>query len=182
VTRLHLVRHGQAAARWDQNHDPGLDEIGRQQALAVAEELGPLGPLPVVVSPLRRTRETAAALEDRWGVTASVDPAVGEILSPSDDLAQRTEWLRDMLHHRWGELDPDLREWRDRVVAALLAVQTDAVIVTHFVAINAGVGAATDDDRVVCFRPDNCSCTVLEADDGKLRVIELGHQRQTRVQ
>jgi broad specificity phosphatase PhoE len=111
-----------------------------------------------------------------------VDPAVGEILSPSDDLALRTEWLRDVLHRRWSELAPELRAWRDAVVAALLAQGGDTVVVTHFVAINAAVGAATADDHVVCFRPDNCSCTVLEADDGSLRVVELGRQRQTRVQ
>ena len=182
MTRLYLVRHGQAAARWDQDHDPGLDDIGRRQALTLADALEPQGPLPVVVSPLRRTRETAAALEERWRVTASVEPDVGEILSPSDDLALRTEWLREVLHRRWSELAPDLRAWRDAVVAALLAQAEDAVVVTHFVAINAAVGEATGDDRVVCFRPDNCSCTVLEANDGRLRVVELGRQRETLVQ
>ena len=181
MTRLYLVRHGEAAARWDQDHDPGLDDVGRRQAIALAGALEPRGPLPVVVSPLRRTRETAAALEERWHVTASVDPAVGEILSPSDDLALRTEWLRDVLHRRWGELTPELRAWRDAVVAALLAHTGDTVVVTHFVAINAAVGEATDDDRVVCFRPDNCSCTVLESDGDRLRVVELGRQRQTLV-
>ena len=79
-------------------------------------------------------------------------------------------------------LAPDLRAWRDAVVAALLAQAEDAVVVTHFVAINATVGEATGDDRVVCFRPDNCSCTVLEANDGRLRVVELGRQRETLVQ
>jgi broad specificity phosphatase PhoE len=181
VTRLYLVRHGQAAARWDQDHDPGLDDVGRRQARALAEELEPRGPLPVVMSPLRRTRETASALEERWGLTAAVEPAVGEILSPSEDLALRTAWLRDVLHHRWGELDPDLRQWRDAVVAALLAQPGDTVVVTHFVAINAAVGAATGDDRVVCFKPDNCSCTVMEADGGRLGLVELGRQRQTLV-
>jgi hypothetical protein len=33
VTRLHLVRHGRAAAGWDTDPDPGLDDIGRRQAV-----------------------------------------------------------------------------------------------------------------------------------------------------
>ena len=36
MTRLYLVRHGRAAAGWDTDPDPGLDEIGRGQAQAVA--------------------------------------------------------------------------------------------------------------------------------------------------
>ena len=40
-------------------HDPGLDPVGFEQARDLAARLGPLGPLPLVTSPLRRTRETA---------------------------------------------------------------------------------------------------------------------------
>jgi broad specificity phosphatase PhoE len=40
---LYLVRHGRAAARYDEDHDPGLDDIGRRQAQAAADRLAPLG-------------------------------------------------------------------------------------------------------------------------------------------
>ena len=36
AVRLHLVRHGRAAAGWDDDADPPLDEVGQRQALAVA--------------------------------------------------------------------------------------------------------------------------------------------------
>ena len=55
-----------------------------------------------------------------------------------------------------------------------LALDRATVVVTHFVAINVAVGAATGDDRLVCFRPDNCSRTVLDNDGGRLRLVELG--------
>jgi broad specificity phosphatase PhoE len=182
VTRLHLVRHGQAAAGWGADHDPGLDDVGRAQAAAVAEALAPLGPLPIVVSPLRRTRETALAFADVWpDVTPVVDPAVGEIPSPTDDLAGREAWLVGVLAGRWSDLDDALRGWRRDVVDALLAMRDDTVVVTHFVAINAAVGTATGDDRLVCFRPDNCSVTVLEHDGDVLRVVALGAERGTAV-
>ncbi|CAA9228164.1 MAG: hypothetical protein AVDCRST_MAG50-1630 [uncultured Acidimicrobiales bacterium] len=79
MSRIWMVRHGRAAAGFGAELDPGLDDHGRAQAEAVADRLAPLGPLPMVVSPLRRCRETAAPLEARWGVTARVDPDVGEI-------------------------------------------------------------------------------------------------------
>ena len=45
--RLHLVRHGRAAAGWNVDRDPVLDELGQQQAVDVAQLLVGLGPLPV---------------------------------------------------------------------------------------------------------------------------------------
>lgn len=184
MTRLYLVRHGQPLARYDQDRDPGLDDVGRAQAEAAAADLAPLGPLPVVASPLRRTRETAAPFERQWSVSASIEPAVGEIKSPSDDLAERSAWLGAILRgeRRWGDLDTERKGWRDGVVGALLGLDVDSVVVTHFIAINAAVGAATGDDRVVHFRPDNCSCTVLESDGRALTLLDLGRQATTVVQ
>ncbi|MBV9410914.1 MAG: histidine phosphatase family protein [Acidimicrobiia bacterium] len=184
MTRLYLVRHGRPLARYDQDHDPGLDEVGRAQAEAAAADLAPLGPLPVVTSPLRRTRETAAPFERQWNVSASIEPAVGEINSPTEDLAERSAWLGAILRgeRRWDDLDTERRGWRDGVVSALLALDVDSVVVTHFIAINAAAGAAIGDDRVVHFRPDNCSCTVLESDGHALTLMELGRQATTLVQ
>lgn len=183
MTRLYLVRHGRASAGWGADHDPGLDDTGRAQADGAATALAPLGPLPVVTSPLRRTRETAAAFERVWDVEARVDPAVGEIPSPTDDLAAREAWLVGVLAGRWGDVDAGLRRWRDDVAAALRSLDTDTVVVTHYVAINAAVGVATAEDRLVCFHPDNCSVTVLEHDGpgSALRVVERGAERGTVV-
>lgn len=147
----------------------------------MAALLVPLGPLPVVTSPLARTRQSAAALEDAWGVEAAVDAAVGEIPSPSDDLTDRQAWLAGVLAASWADLDAGLHRWRDGVVGALLALRSDTVVVTHYVAINAAVGAATGADRLVCCHPDNCSVTVLESDGAVLSLVELGRERSTVV-
>jgi hypothetical protein len=38
-----------------------------------------------------------------------------------------------------------------------------------------------DDDRVVCFAPDNCSWTVLDVEDRAITIVELGRQATTEV-
>jgi broad specificity phosphatase PhoE len=96
VVRLYLVRHGKAAAAFSEAPDPGLDVSGVAQAEAMAARLAPLGPLPIVTSPLRRTRETAVPLETRWRYTARIEPTVGEIPSPMDDPVARGAWLRGL--------------------------------------------------------------------------------------
>ena len=183
MTRLYLVRHGRAAAGWGDHHDPGLDDVGRAQAEAVASSLARTDTVALVTSPLRRTRETAAAFERVWDVEAVVDPAVGEVPSPTADLQGREAWLVGVLAGRWRDVEASLRAWRDGVLAALVAMRDDAVVVTHYVAINTVVGAATGDDRLVCFHPDHCSVTVVEHDGtlSSLRVVELGEQRRTVV-
>jgi broad specificity phosphatase PhoE len=77
-----------------------------------------------------------------------------------------------------GVMDP----FRARVLRAIRTLRADAVVVTHFLAINAVVGAATDDDRVVCCTPTHCSRTVVDLDaDGGLHLVELGDTGRTEV-
>ncbi len=181
MVRLYLVRHGKAAASFSEARDPGLDEAGAAQAEAMAERLAPLGPLPIISSPLRRTRETAMPLERRWRFTARVEPAVGEIPSPSDDPSARGEWLRGVMAGVWSAQPDDLRAWRRHVIDALLGLSRTTVVVTHFVAINVAVGCAEGDDRVVAFAPDNCSVTALDVEGGHLRLVRRGVERATQV-
>lgn len=177
--RLYLVRHGRPAATFTEAADAGLDPTGLVQAEAMADRLAPLGPLAVVTSPMRRTRETAAPLERRWGRAARVEAAVSELPSPGLPVMERAPWLRAVLARSWAELDPTLAHWRARVLATLTTLAEPTVVVTHFVAINVAVGAALDDDRVTTFSPDHCSVTVLEVEDGRLRLVERGAQAAT---
>lgn len=178
-----MVRHGQAAAGFSDDLDPGLSEVGLGQARAAADALASIGPQPIVCSPLRRCRETADALATRWGAEPTVDAAVGEIVSPADHsgLEARGAWLRMAMQGTWSALDGELQGWRDAVVARVRACVEDTVIHSHFIAINAVVGVALGDDRVVCFAPDNCSWTVLDVDGRGIHIVELGRQAVTEV-
>ena len=172
MTRLYLVRHGEAAGGWGDDADPGLSDAGRAQAAAMAETLQPKGPLPILVSPLRRTRETAAALEAAWRTTATVEPSVGEIPSPTDDLSERMTWLAGLLPMPMQSWPADLQAWRRSIADTLLDLTEETVVVTHFVAIRSVI----EDDA---FQPDYCSITVVDNADGNVRAVELGAQRAT---
>jgi len=182
MPRLVLVRHGRPDGTWGRDPDPGLDDVGHEQARAVADALGPIGPLPVVVSPLRRTRETAAPLVARWGIAPVVEPGVGELTAPDDAPRDHATWLRTLMAGTGADHAGVMDPFRARVLGAIRALRADAVVVTHFLAINAVVGSATDDDRVVCCTPTHCSRTVVDLDaDGGLHLVELGDTGRTDV-
>lgn len=182
MTRLHLVRHGRAAAGWDTDPDPGLDGLGANQAREVAERLASLGPLTVISSPLRRCQETAAPLATRWGATVRIEPGVAEIPSPDGiPMGERVPWLRAAMQGTWTALGDRYTAFRDGVAATLLALPDDTVVFSHFVAINAAIGAAIGDDRVVIRSLDNCSVTVLDVIAGRLQLVEGGHEADTLI-
>jgi broad specificity phosphatase PhoE len=182
MTRIHLVRHGRASAGWGTDPDPGLDEIGASQAVRVAERLAPLGPLSVVSSPLLRCQETARPLVALWATATSIDPLVAEIPSPEGvAMPDRVEWLREAMRGTWSALGPRYIAFRDGVAAALLACTQDTVVFSHFVAINAAIGAATGDDRLVIRSLDNTSVTVIDVVDGVLQLVEGGREADTLI-
>jgi len=181
MAKIYLVRHGRATSSWGLEKDPGLDDLGRSQAQAAARQLAPLGPLPIISSPRVRARETARPLAQLWEIEPAIEERVGEIRFPSETPADRVRWLKEVMLDQWINLDPDLQQWRREVIETLLAIETDTVVFTHFIAINAAVGHATGDDRVVSFSPSNASITVLETDGSKLFLVAHGEEAETRV-
>jgi broad specificity phosphatase PhoE len=186
VGKLYLIRHGRAAGGWTDDPDPGLDPQGVDQARAMVGVMGPRGPMDLMVSPLLRTRLTAAPLAEEWAVVARVEARIGEIPSPAGpegELASRGAWLGSVMSRRWDDpgLSGQLGLWRSDLVAALSGVEGDVAVVSHFVAINAAVGHAIGDARVTVFRPGYCSVTVLDNDGGRLSLVELGGESVTVV-
>ncbi|MGN6516019.1 MAG: histidine phosphatase family protein [Rhizomicrobium sp.] len=177
MPRLYMVRHGKAEAGFGGAMDPGLDALGREQADAVAQKLKNIGPLPILTSPLARTQQTAAPLAKLWSRAPVIEHAVAEIPSPDlGSLEARAVWLRKLMAGSWRGVNPELATWREHCIATVAAIPQDTVIFSHYVAINVIAGAATKDDRVVVFSPDNCSVTVFEADGSSLRLIEKGRE------
>ena len=179
-----MVRHGRAAAGWDADVDPGLDEVGREQASATATRLAQLPHMALVSSPMKRCRETASFLSALRGhVPITFEPLVTEIPSPDGHaLGERIEWLRAAMAGTWGELGGVYADFRDDVVRYVAQCPTDTVIFSHFIAINAVIGSCLSDDRLVIDSLDNASVTVFETDGiGGLRLIERGNQADTLI-
>jgi broad specificity phosphatase PhoE len=179
-----MVRHGRAAAGWDTDVDPGLDEIGREQAVVTAKGLAQLPHMALVSSPMKRCRETAGFLSALRGhVPITFEPLVTEIPSPDGyALGERIEWLRAAMAGTWGELGGVYVDFRDDVVRYVAQCPTDTVIFSHFIAINAVIGSCLGDDRLVIDSLDNASVTVFETDgEGGLRLIERGNQADTLI-
>ena len=81
MTTLLLVRHGETDwnrdGRWQGHSDTQLNDVGREQAARVADELG--GGVDVVyTSDLARARETAEIAAERLGLDVHVDERLRE--------------------------------------------------------------------------------------------------------
>ncbi len=184
--RLHLVRHGRAAAGWNVDRDPALDELGQQQAVDVAQLLASLGPLPVYSSPLRRCQETSGPLNTLWNTVPIIEPRVAEIPSPAGvALEERGEWLRVAMAGTWTQLgisDGDVyTQYRRDLLDTLSALPHDAVIFSHFIAINVVIGVALSDDRLVVKSLDNCSVTSVLIHEGTFTIEAMGREADTLI-
>lgn len=185
MTRLYLVRHGRAAAGWDTDPDPGLDAVGREQAALMANRLQPLGPLAVITSPMLRCQQTAAVLAARWNVAPRIEPGVAEIPSPEGvPMGERIEWLRLAMAGTWTQLGERYTVFRDGVMTTLSRIAdtgADTVVASHFIAINAAIGAILGDDRLLIRSLDNCSVTIVEVKRGLFQLVETGEEADTLI-
>ena len=179
--RVHLVRHGEAAASWDTAPDPALSEDGARQAAEVGALLSKGSRAALWSSPLRRARETAQPLADAWAAAVRIEDRVRELPSAGVPMDSRRSWLKAVMQARWDAVDAPLLAWRDEAWRALCAVEHDVVVFTHFMVINAIVSLATEDARTVCFEPDYCSVTTFSLGDGGLRLETLGRERPTLI-
>jgi probable phosphoglycerate mutase len=177
---LYLIRHGQAAAGVV-DLDPGLDALGHRQAAATAKALRPLAPLRLVVSPLRRTQETAAPIAAALGLTPELREEVAEVFPPEMASGERRSMIGPFMRGTWGAQPDELRAWRDRALATLRELAggpVPAVVVSHYIAIGVAIGAALGDDRVVPAPIANASITTVAIDTaGRLAVVALADTR-----
>ena len=177
-----LVRHGEAAASWGQSPDPGLSELGQQQAERVCEQLRPrfaaLSP-NIISSPLLRAQETAAPLATSLAAAIELDARFREIPSPSP-LESRQTWLRSFMGGRWSDQDAGLHQWRSEMIHALEGLADSSVVFTHFLVINTIVGWIRDVDETLVFWPANASVTTVTFADG-IWTAETGEEMESRV-
>lgn len=121
-----LIRHGQP--EWVKDGlnvvDPPLTELGHEQAARMAEALADEEFDEVLVSPLRRARQTAAPLFERLGRPEQIEPWLEEIRdpgwhgTPAEKAQQAYAELKDRaVAERWHGLEggESIREFTDRI-------------------------------------------------------------------
>lgn len=189
MTKIYIVRHGEAAASWGEDIDPPLSEKGRQQASEAAHSIAKLIPdmngVQCISSPIKRAHETAGFFSESQKKAIVIEPRVAEIPSPGKTLKDRMPWLREVMRSDWNTLSPELTQWRQDCIDFVLSLQADSVIFSHYIAINVLIGHCQKDDRVISYHPDNCSIhqfEVSQTENGRaLSIIELGTQASTRI-
>tara|TARA_R110001599_G_scaffold179312_5_gene371842 strand:+ start:256 stop:810 length:555 start_codon:yes stop_codon:yes gene_type:complete len=179
---IYLVRHGEAAGSWDNALDPGLSERGADQASKMADRLCQEIPVAnLYCSPLHRTRATAEPLAKLWHKEAIIKPELSEVPSEGVDFGDRRSWLTRVMAGTWPEQSSRLNSWRTAILDFTAAQTQDAVFVTHFVVINAIIGAMEKSNNVIVFRPDHCSVTKIHVSADGMSLIEKGQEAVTVV-
>ena len=156
--RLVVLRHGRtewnASQRIQGQLDPALDELGHEQAAAVAPAVARLAPAVLLSSDLRRARQTTEYVAQATGLMASYDERLREYT-----LGER----EGLTHDEYAALDPveyasfRAGDWDDipgaetraevaerftavlKEVAALLEAGETALLIAHGAAIRTAI-------------------------------------------
>ena len=182
MTDIWLVRHGEAAAAFDQNTDPPLSDLGREQAAVSAHSLSRCVPddAQLLSSPKLRaiqTGEPFAGLRER---VLDIDRRFIELPSPGK-LSERKEWIQRVLKGQWSELPESVHNWQRDIVEAIHGLQSPTVIFSHFLVINTVAAHMSGRDDVIQCVPANGSVHHLRVEGERWHWIERGEMLQTVV-
>src|SRR4051794_35837551 len=182
TTTLLLIRHGETDwnrdGRWQGQTGPGLNDVGRRQAAALAKRLGGSHAAGLASSDLPRAMETAAVLGESLGLEPEPEPGLREV-----DVGS---WA-GMTRHEVSQADPDgferwthgqagweggetYDEMHRRAIATLRRLEQrfagrTLLVVTHGGIVRAAAAHAAGHerhDRRRFLGVDNCSLTVVE--------------------
>ena len=182
MTDIWLVRHGEAAATFDQDTDPPLSDLGREQAVSSAESLSRCvpGDVQLLSSPKLRAIETGEPFAALREATLDIDRRFIELPSPGA-LTERKDWIQRVLKGRWSELPESVHDWQRDIVEAIQLLQEPTVIFSHFLVINTVAAHMSGEDAVLQCLPANGSVHHLRVDEGNWQWIERGEMLQTVV-
>jgi broad specificity phosphatase PhoE len=140
VARIVLIRHGQTDLSLRRvfcgSADPPLNAVGLEMAEALGAQMSPESGVALYVSPLLRTRQTAAPVARCTGLTAQVEPGLREIsygeweARPSAEIRQVDDDRYQAWNARPGELAPPGGE-TGRAVAARAVPAVQAIVDRH---------------------------------------------------
>jgi broad specificity phosphatase PhoE len=173
--------------------DPGLSDLGWQQAVRVIEALAHDTVDAVYSSPAARALETAEPLAAELGLPVQVEPGLAEF-DKDHGAYVPVEELRAENDPRWhalvrGELQDsgvDPQQFRRTVVDAVERIVAEhpgrrVVLFSHSGTINAYTGHVAGQERVLWFAPAYASLTrVGAARDGRRGLVSLNENGHVR--
>lgn len=174
--------------------DPPLSSVGRRQADALADWLVSERVDALYTSPLRRARETAHPLADRFGLDPVVEEDIAEfdrhaeVYVPIEELkaANDPRWQQMLDGGYFAEGDLTAAEFQTAVVGAIDRIvaanpSRTAVVVCHGGVINAYVGHVLGLEEFMIFEPMYTAVTRIRASSRGHRMIvtlnEFAHLR-----
>ena len=179
-----LIRHGEASASWERSTDPGLSDLGKNQAEECANillKIKNIESFELISSPLSRAKETGEALSKKLNNKIIINPLFAEIPSPGINLQDRKTWLQDIFSKNLIDLETPQKKWYQKIISELKEIKKPSIVFSHFMVINIIVSHLTNNKEIVSFYPDNCSITKIEKENGEIKLINLGSQLQTIV-
>jgi broad specificity phosphatase PhoE len=182
VTDIWLVRHGEAAASFDQDTDPPLSLLGREQAAGSAEYLSRCVPnnAQLLSSPKLRAQQTGEPFATLRTAALDIDSRFIELPSPGA-LTERKDWIQRVLKGRWSDLPESVHDWQRDIVKAVQLLQGPTVIFSHFLVINTVAAHMSGEDAVLQCLPANGSVHHLRVAEGCWQWIEQGEMLQSVV-
>jgi broad specificity phosphatase PhoE len=141
MKRVWFVRHGQhdwiGKALVGRKPGVALNDLGRQQAAAIAARLRDVEIAAIYSSPQQRARETVEPLARLRGMPVRIDPALDEIDFGEwtghsfEELAPDPRWTRWNAHRAAGVAPGGeaMRAVQSRIVRAVKALDTSASVV-----------------------------------------------------
>lgn len=189
MAKLFFIRHGRAAKGWGDDPNPSLAAAGFKQANAAAAIVAAkISKIKIIASPMQRCQETALPLCALWGVEAQIVNAVSEIPTPrrltlaDRNFSDRADWLKSIMSKSWAELagQASLLLWKKHLLDWAYHQKEDCVVFSHFIAINAVLGATLSEDAFIVCRPNYCSLWEFDNKNG-LALVEPGAEMETKV-
>ena len=194
MTIVLLARHGESdwnrERRWQGHADRPLTELGREQAIALAERLDGMPVAAIYSSDLRRAHDTARAVAERRGLPLTALPELREV-----DVGSWSGLGRDDVEARFPEGAARWHAggtgWEDgetydamaaRVVAAVERIASAHVSETVLIVAHGGplralharaLGLELGDHRRTVPVEPNARLSAVEVEGRRFRLVEL---------
>jgi probable phosphoglycerate mutase len=178
-----LIRHGEAAASWSKDPDPGLSDNGHEQAesLLIRHCYQDLSGYQFISSPKLRAIETSNFLAKKFSKDVKTNSTYSEIPSTGILMKDKMEWLGSISSMPIEDLPLEVAAWRKEIITSLLSIKNNTIIFSHFMVMNVLASYANGEQRLLSFYPDYTSFIKIVLRNGSIYSIEFDKEKKTKI-